>query len=115
MPDAVVPRWEWRTFGDRFDAAERNLGARQTTRVEDSDELYLLSANSNASTKLRDGIMDMKRLERVSDDGLELWRPVLKADFPIAADEVGALYDGLDVTVPALTRTEYSLAELRAT
>ena len=32
--------------------------------------------------------MDVKRLERVDDNGLEQWRPVLKAEFPLAADDV---------------------------
>ena len=46
------------------------------------------SARSDASVKVRDGLMDVKHLERVDDDGLEQWRPVLKAAFPLAAADV---------------------------
>ena len=35
--------------------------------------------------KVRDGLMDMKLLEAVDGDGLEQWRPALKAEFPLAA------------------------------
>jgi exopolyphosphatase/guanosine-5'-triphosphate,3'-diphosphate pyrophosphatase len=109
----IVPRWEWRTFGDDFAVAERVLGGHEPEKVEESDEYYVLSADSDASTKLRGGLMDMKRLERVSDEGLELWRPVMKAEFPLSVDEVRSLFAGLEVAVPALTRDEYPLAELR--
>jgi exopolyphosphatase/guanosine-5'-triphosphate,3'-diphosphate pyrophosphatase len=109
----IVLRWEWRTFGGDLEVAERVLGALEPERVEESDEYYVLSANSDASTKLRGGLMDMKRLERVSDDGLELWRPVMKAEFPLSADEVRSLFAGLEVAAPALEQAEYSLAELR--
>jgi exopolyphosphatase/guanosine-5'-triphosphate,3'-diphosphate pyrophosphatase len=111
--EPVVPRWEWRTFGEDFDTAERVLGALEPERVEESDEHYVLSANSDASTKLRGGLMDTKRLERVSDDGLELWRPVMKAEFPLSVDEVRSLFAGLEVPIPTLTHNEYTLADLR--
>ena len=53
-------------------------------RVQESDELYLLSAASDASVKVRDGLMDVKHLQEVNDDGLEQWMPVMKADVPAA-------------------------------
>jgi exopolyphosphatase/guanosine-5'-triphosphate,3'-diphosphate pyrophosphatase len=109
----IVPRWEWRTFGGDFSVADGVLGALEPDRVEESDEFYILSANSDASTKLRDGLMDMKALEQVSDDGLELWRPVMKAEFPLSDDEVRQLFAGLDVAAPARTLAEYPLVELR--
>ena len=39
----IVPRWEWRSFGERFGAAEAVLAALAPERVHESDELYLLS------------------------------------------------------------------------
>jgi exopolyphosphatase/guanosine-5'-triphosphate,3'-diphosphate pyrophosphatase len=114
MADApIVPRWEWRTFGDDFPTAERVLGALEAEHVEESDEYYVLSEHSDASTKLRGGVMDMKQLERVSDEGLELWRPAMKAPFPLSTTDVRSLFTGFDVAVPALDRPEYSLADLR--
>ncbi len=47
--------------------------------------------------KVRDDLMDVKQLEAVDDDGLEQWRPVLKASFPLAAADVAAVLDALGV------------------
>jgi exopolyphosphatase / guanosine-5'-triphosphate,3'-diphosphate pyrophosphatase len=108
----IVPRWEWRTFGEDFGAAEDRLRALSPTRVDDSDEVYIVSSRSDASIKVRGGLLDVKRLEQVSDDGLEQWRPVAKSEFPIAATDVAELLAALDVAVPALARDAYSLEEL---
>jgi exopolyphosphatase / guanosine-5'-triphosphate,3'-diphosphate pyrophosphatase len=37
----IVPRWEWRTFGERFGAAGDRLRELSSTHVDDSDELYV--------------------------------------------------------------------------
>ena len=60
----IVPRWEWRTFGDDLGEAERRLDALTPTKAEDSDEVYVLSRRTEASVKVRDGQLDVKRLER---------------------------------------------------
>ena len=88
MSAAIVPRWEWRTFGDDFGDADDRLGALPPERDEESDEVYLLSLASDASVKIRDGLMDVKQLEHVNDDGLEQWRPIMKAAFPLSTADV---------------------------
>jgi exopolyphosphatase/guanosine-5'-triphosphate,3'-diphosphate pyrophosphatase len=108
----IVPRWEWRTFGESFGDADATLAALASERVQESDETYLLSLDSDASVKVRDGLMDVKRLEHVNDDGLEQWRPVMKASFPLAAADVVSLLGVLEVGAPSLTRDAYSLEEL---
>ena len=108
----IVPRWEWRTFGEQFGVAEDRLAELSPTRVDDSDELYIVSSRGEGSIKVRGGVLDVKRLEHVSDDGLEQWRPVAKAEFPIAATDIAKLLEGLDVVVPALDRDAYDLDEL---
>jgi exopolyphosphatase/guanosine-5'-triphosphate,3'-diphosphate pyrophosphatase len=85
----VIPRWEWRTFGADFGAAEEKLPAASEGRVEESLDVYVLSLSSDASVKVRGGELDVKRLEAVDDEGLEQWRPVMKAPFPLDAGEVG--------------------------
>lgn len=71
MGDAViVPRWEWRTFGTRFGAAETYLAALSPTGVQESDETYLLSSEGD-TVKVRDGLMDIKVLREVDGFGLE--------------------------------------------
>jgi exopolyphosphatase / guanosine-5'-triphosphate,3'-diphosphate pyrophosphatase len=107
----VVPRWEWRTFGDDLGDAERNVAQHSSERVQESDEVYVLSRHSDASVKVRGGSMDVKRLERVDADGLEQWRPVLKAPFPLSAGDVGRVVEELGVDVP-LPAGEYSQERL---
>jgi exopolyphosphatase/guanosine-5'-triphosphate,3'-diphosphate pyrophosphatase len=106
-----APRWEWRTFGDGVGPAEHRLAALPTEREQSSDELYLLSASRGATVKIRDGLLDVKRLEAVDADGLEQWRPVLKAPFPLAADELSSVLAALGVEAP-LARPVYTLDEL---
>jgi exopolyphosphatase / guanosine-5'-triphosphate,3'-diphosphate pyrophosphatase len=108
----IVPRWEWRTFGESFGPAEDLLAARQVERVQESDELYLLSQESDASVKVRDGLMDVKQLEAVNGDGLEQWRPVLKGSFPLAAGDVATLLSALGVAGQELARETYTLEQL---
>ncbi len=109
---AIVPRWEWRTFGVSFGEAEEHLAAHAPEHVEESDDLYLLSVGGGDTVKVRNGDLDLKHLEQVNADGLEQWLPVLKAAFPIAAREVGSVLEGLRAPVPSLTRTTYTLEQL---
>ena len=109
----VIPRWEWRCFGEHVDEAERRLGAVAPERVQESDELYLLSAGGTDAVKVRDELMDVKHLVQVSPDGLEQWVPVMKAAFPLSAADVESLLAALAVDAPsALTRSTYTLPEL---
>ncbi len=114
QPPHIVPRWEWRTFGEAFPEAERTLTALEPERAQESDEVYILSAAANGSAKFRDGVMDVKRLEQVDEHGLELWRPVAKAEVPFAAADVRRLLAGLGVPVPELARPDYTLQQFIA-
>ena len=104
---AVVPRWEWRIFGPDFGPRRR-----ASERVQESDELYLLSPRSDASAKVRDGLMDVKERLAVDEHGLEQWTPVLKAPFPLAADDVRFVLTTLGVPSPTLGRDSYTLDAL---
>ena len=98
-------RWEWRTFG----TADDIFGDRSPERVRESDELYILSVARGDTVKVRDDLMDVKHLEQVNDDGLEQWAPVMKAEFPLSADQVRSILEGMHVPVPQLDRREYEL------
>jgi len=111
MTTGIVPRWEWRTFGDGFGAAEDAFGG-PPERVQESDEVYVLSTQDTDTVKVRDELMDVKHLERVNDDGLEQWIPVMKAGFPLPAGDVRSVLAALRVEAPELGRDEYSLDEL---
>jgi exopolyphosphatase / guanosine-5'-triphosphate,3'-diphosphate pyrophosphatase len=109
---AIVPRWEWRTWGDTFGEAESRLAAATPGAVQESDEVYLLSTRADASVKVRDGLMDVKLLQETAN-GLEQWRPVLKGAFPLPAAQVRQALDALAAEAP-LTRDTYTLDQLIA-
>jgi exopolyphosphatase/guanosine-5'-triphosphate,3'-diphosphate pyrophosphatase len=112
----LVARWEWRTFGQEFGAAEQRLAALCPEKVQNSDEIYLLATGSDANVKIRDELMDIKLLERVDASGLEQWRPVLKAPFPLAASAVAQVRAALGIPAAGSTADELTpdglLAEL---
>jgi exopolyphosphatase/guanosine-5'-triphosphate,3'-diphosphate pyrophosphatase len=108
----VVPRWEWRTFGEHFPRAEERFAALSPESVRESAEQYLLSTEADNSVKVRDDLLDVKQLEQVDDDGLEQWRPTLKAPFPVPAAAVDSLLAALHATSPPRGRNAYTLDEL---
>src|SRR3954454_4577351 len=95
---ATVGRWEWRVFGTGFGEAEARLSAQPPERTEDSDEEYVLSLASDASVKVRAGRVDVKRLLRVDEHGLEQWLPILKAPFPLSAADTVTVLEAAGVT-----------------
>jgi exopolyphosphatase / guanosine-5'-triphosphate,3'-diphosphate pyrophosphatase len=111
---AIVPRWEWRVFGPGLGAAEDAFAALTPGPVQDSDELYLLSA-ADSNVKVRDDLLDIKLLREVDADGLERWEPVLKQGFPLPAAQVPAVLDALGIPLPPrLAREAYTLGQLLA-
>ena len=62
----IIARWEWRTFGSDFGEAEARIAAHPVTRKLESSEVYILSARSDDNTKIRDALMDIKTLQRVT-------------------------------------------------
>jgi exopolyphosphatase/guanosine-5'-triphosphate,3'-diphosphate pyrophosphatase len=62
--------------------------------------------------KIRDDLMDVKHLQRVSEHGLELWLPVMKASFPLGESDAASVLNALNVPVPELAREQYSLPQL---
>ncbi len=102
----IVPRWEWRAFGLDREVAEAAFAGLQPERVEESDETYVLSRVADTSVKVRGGRLDVKVLEAVRGDGLEQWRPVMKATFPVSAVEAGAVVAALEGAGPPARRAD---------
>ena len=110
----IVPRWEWRAFGQSFGEADAHFAALQPGGVQESDEIYLLSSISEQNVKVRDGLMDIKTLEQVNADGLEQWKPIMKGAFPLPAAEAKKVLDALGIPQPVLTRAAYTLDQFVA-
>ena len=105
---AITPRWEWRTFGTSFGPAEEAFARLTPERVQESDEIYVVGREGD-TVKVRDALMDIKVLREVDGNGLEQWTPVMKAEFPVSAAEVGRVFEALRQPMPALDRAEYTL------
>jgi exopolyphosphatase/guanosine-5'-triphosphate,3'-diphosphate pyrophosphatase len=106
----IKPRWEWRSFGERFGDAERRLAKLTPGGVQESDEIYLLS-RAAANVKIRDALMDIKILREVSAEGLEQWTPVMKAGFPLPAAEAGRVFEALGLPLPTPAPASYTQDE----
>ena len=114
------PRFEFRSFGQCFDGAHRRM-ARLSVPVPEkvwersSDEVYIISAaNDINNTKIRDGLMDIKKLENVNGDTLEQWNPVLKSGFPLTNEVLAQVAGAWGVALPKLARAGYTLDEFLA-
>jgi len=109
----ITPRWEWRSFGERFGGAEERLARLTASGVQESDEIYLLS-RAGGNVKIRDALMDIKVLREVNADGLEQWTPVMKAGFPLQAAEAAKVLEALRLPIPTPIRASYTLGEFIA-
>ncbi len=110
----IIPRWEWRTFGQHFGAAEAAFDAMTSTGEADSDETYLLVTGTGAPSdvvKVRFDLMDIKVLREVSAAGLERWEPILKVGFPMPAADVQRVSEALHLSSPILARADYTLQQ----
>ena len=94
--DEITPRWEWRSFRRRIEP-RIDLAAHPRTRHVESSEVYLASANAEGNAKIRDEKIDIKILQQRSKDGLEQWKPALKASFPLSAAQVTEVYRALNL------------------
>ena len=77
-----------------------------------SDEIYLVSDASPNNVKVRSDTLDVKVLERTTDEGLELWRPTFKHAFPIPASELLPVWKAWNLVSPVRTPAEYTLDAL---
>lgn len=108
----IIPRYEFRTFAQSFGIVEtkmRNLS--KCERLRESSDIYILSELSMENTKVRNNVMDIKSLQRVTEDGLEQWKPIKKAEFPLLVREIKEVFQVFNVPVPPLSQEEYALDE----
>ncbi len=106
--EKIIPRWEWRTFGIDLGAGETEVRLHPADKTRESREIYILSANSNDNTKIRDELMDIKTLLRVNPDGLEQWSPIMKAAFPIHITDLALVFKAFNIPIPFLNGDEFS-------
>jgi exopolyphosphatase/guanosine-5'-triphosphate,3'-diphosphate pyrophosphatase len=108
----IVPRWEWRVFGTSFPRAEAFFSALDPVETKESHEVYL-AHDGEENVKIRDGLLDVKKLFDVDAHGLQLWRPVMKASFPLGDTDVARFCELLGREPPPRPRTLTEDALLR--
>lgn len=104
-----APRWEWRTFGADLSAIEAKIGLAIQVAPRRSEEIYLLSPATPHSAKIRDSALEVKRLLQVGENGLELWTPAFKAEFPLPAEALTEAFAALGLAPPAVRPRDYDL------
>jgi len=110
--EKIIPRWEWRTFGDDLTNGEENIKKYGNARHRESKEIYILSKKSNDNTKIRDELMDIKSPIRINNKtGLEQWTVLAKSAFPIHINDLALVYKAFGLKLPYLDKDEYSYEE----
>jgi hypothetical protein len=106
----VTPRWQRRAFAPVFDDINHLMPAEYVI----AHETYILSEASSAAVKICDSGIDVKILEDVRQ-GLELWRPILAAPFPLCHRAVREVCKALAAPHPlTLFLAEYRAPEFVA-
>jgi exopolyphosphatase/guanosine-5'-triphosphate,3'-diphosphate pyrophosphatase len=79
-----------------------------TASAQETEETYLLGGD-DVNVKIRFDLLDIKKLIEIDENGLDLWEPVLKEEFPITLDGVVAIYGIWGRNPPTTTRDTYTL------
>lgn len=108
----IKPRYEFRVWAADLGAIRRKLEQLAASKETESQETYLIStATDKTNAKIRDGLMDIKILV-AEDRGLEQWKPILKAGFPLERSVIAErIFPNLQLPAPALTKSDYQLRE----
>jgi exopolyphosphatase/guanosine-5'-triphosphate,3'-diphosphate pyrophosphatase len=103
-------RYEFRVWAANLAELGEKLGGLGTPTRSISKETYLIStATDRCNAKIRSALMDIKILI-AEERGLEQWKPVLKADFPLEQAVIATqVFPSLGLKAPPLSRTQYSI------
>ena len=113
MVTSVIPRYEFRVFGNNLDSIKEIIekqSDKEMTRQMDS--VYLLTPwKRKNNIKIREGVMDIKVLEQ-EHESLEQWSPFLVGEFPMKAKIIKtSVFPALGVESPVFERKEYTLKQ----
>ena len=104
----IIPRWEWRTFAPSLAGLRSRLGDVAFGAPRESRETYVVCMKSSHNAKIRDGMIILKWRKQVDPSGLELWVPVLRSGFPLAADFMPRIFEAWGIATPPLSRPAYT-------
>jgi exopolyphosphatase / guanosine-5'-triphosphate,3'-diphosphate pyrophosphatase len=107
--EKVENRWEWRSFGTHFEKA-RSVFSEMVPLGDPAEtvETYVLGPG-NVNVKIRFDLLDIKELVEVDENGLELWAPISKSEFPMSAEDAASVFDAWGLSRPEPARPNYDL------
>lgn len=110
--DEIKPRYEFRVWADTLASVHEELERLAQPKTAESEETYLISkATDKCNAKIRAALMDIKVLV-AEDRGLQQWKPILKAAFPLESSVIAAqVFPSLELPPPALPKSAYELDE----
>jgi len=108
----IKPRYEFRVWAETLTPIREKLDRLASPKETVSQETYLVSAKTDkCNAKIRAALMDIKVLV-AEDRGLEQWKPVLKAGFPLENSVIATqVFPSLELPPPVLAKSEYTLDE----
>ena len=105
----IALRWEWRCFAPSLATIAQAVAIPRDAASRESDEIYVLDPRGTANAKIRDGVLDIKRLRQIDADGLQLWEPVFKAHFPLGRSDLAAASAVWPLPLETLPRETYTI------
>ena len=111
MVSSVIPRYEFRIFGNdltKYEDKIKEFSEKEMTREMDS--VYLLTPwKRKNNVKIREGVMDIKNLDQ-EYEGLQQWNPFLVGKFPLKAEVIkSVVFPALGIESPVFERKKYTL------
>ncbi len=110
-PNKIIPRWEWRCFAPSLATIAQAVAIPSDAASRESDEIYVLGPRGTENAKIRDGVLDIKRLRQIDANGLELWEPVFKARFPLSRSDLIAASAVWALPLETLPRKTYTIEQ----
>jgi exopolyphosphatase / guanosine-5'-triphosphate,3'-diphosphate pyrophosphatase len=109
----IIPRWEWRCFAPSLTTLVHAVSIPADAAPRESDETYILDlkGRNSENVKIRDGVLNVKRLLQTDSEGLELWEPVLKARFPLSRKDVAVVFGHWMPPLAAWSRESYTFEQ----
>lgn len=109
----IKPRYEFRVWAETLAPLRSKLETLAQPKQMVSQETYLISSMTDrCNAKIRSALMDIKLLV-AEDRGLEQWKPVLKAGFPLDSSVIaGQVFPSLQLPAPSMHKNAYGLDEL---
>ena len=107
-------RFEFRIFAHSFGREIDEIRQRSLCKgIEEALDIYLVTATNDINNvKIREQSLEIKVLLNV-EQGLELWKPCMKFDFPILDSGGGTeLFKALAVRPPALSQVKIDVQGL---